>query len=140
MMSVVDKAHEIAKEAHFGQVDKAGLDYIKHPETVAAFVASEEEKIVAYLHDVIEDTDVTLEDLRNQGFSEKVLTAIDILTKKKGQDYQTYLEIVKENELARVVKLADLRHNSDLTRLSKVTSKDLKRQEKYQSAIKFLST
>ena len=135
-----EKAYEIAKKAHLGQIDKAGEDYIKHPEKVASFVKTDEEKAVAYLHDVIEDTELTLEDLREYGFSEEVLKAVDVITKKKGQDYQTYLNSVKENKLARVVKLADLRHNSDLTRLTKVTEKDIKRKEKYQKAIDFLNS
>lgn len=135
-----EKAYEIAKKAHLGQIDKAGEDYIKHPEKVASFVNSDEEKAVAYLHDVIEDTELTLEDLREYGFSKEVLKAIDVITKKKGQDYQTYLYSVKENKLVRVVKLANLRHNSDLTRLPKITKKDLERNKKYISAIKFLST
>ena len=135
-----EKAYEIAKKAHLGQVDKAGEDYIKHPEKVASFVNSDEEKAVAYLHDVIEDTELTLEDLREYGFSEEVLKAVDVITKKKGQDYQTYLNSVKENKLARVVKLADLRHNSDLTRLINITEKDRERKEKYQKAIDFLNS
>ena len=135
-----EKAYEIAKKAHLGQIDKAGEDYIKHPEKVASFVNSDEEKAVAYLHDVIEDTELTLEDLREYGFSEEVLEAVDVITKKKGQDYQTYLNTVKENKLARVVKLADLRHNSDLTRLINITEKDRERKEKYQKAIDFLNS
>ena len=135
-----EKAYEIAKKAHLGQIDKAGEDYIKHPEKVASFVNSDEEKAVAYLHDVIEDTELTLEDLREYGFSEEVLKAVDVITKKKGQDYQTYLNSVKENKLARVVKLADLRHNSDLTRLIDITEKDRERKEKYQKAIDFLNS
>lgn len=134
------KAYEIAKKAHSGQIDKAGEDYIKHPEKVASFVNSDEEKAVAYLHDVIEDTELTLEDLREYGFSEEVLKAVDVITKKKGQDYQTYLNSVKENKLARVVKLADLRHNLDLTRLINITEKDIERKEKYQKAIDFLNS
>lgn len=140
MSLLVKKAYEIAKVAHKGQVDKAGVDYIKHPETVASFVDTDEEKTVAYLHDVVEDTELTLSDLEKQGFSKTVLTAIDVLTKKKGQSYQGYLELVKQNELARVVKLADLKHNSDLSRLKTVTFKDFERKEKYQAAIAFLST
>ncbi|HGK8680643.1 TPA: GTP pyrophosphokinase [Streptococcus pneumoniae] len=122
--SQVIKAHEVAKKAHFGQIDRAGIDYIKHPETVASFVATDEEKAVAYLHDVIEDTSLTLLDLKKEGFSKNIIEAVDILTKK--------------NELARVVKLADLRHNSDLTRLPLITEKDLERNKKYSSAIRFL--
>lgn len=134
------KAYEIANKAHLGQVDKVGEDYIKHPEKVASFVKTDEEKAVAYLHDVIEDTELTLEDLYKYGFSEEVLKAVDVITKKKGQDYQAYLNFVKENKLARVVKLADLRHNSDLTRLINITEKDIERKEKYQKAIDFLNS
>ena len=135
-----EKAYEIAKKAHLGQVDKAGEDYIKHPEKVASFVKTDEEKAVAYLHDVIEDTELTLEDLNKYDFSKEVLEAVDIITKKRGEDYQSYLNSVKKNKLARAVKLADLRHNSDLTRLIKVTEKDIKRKEKYQKAIDFLNS
>lgn len=135
-----EKAYEIAKKAHLGQVDKAGEDYIKHPEKVASFVKTDEEKAVAYLHDVIEDTELTLEDLNKYDFSKEVLETVDIITKKRGEDYQSYLNSVKKNKLARAVKLADLRHNSDLTRLIKVTEKDIKRKEKYQKAIDFLNS
>ena len=135
-----EKAYEIAKRAYLGQVDKAGEDYIKHPQKVASFVKSDEEKAVAYLHDVIEDTELTLEDLHEYEFSKEVIEAVDIITKKKGEDYQSYLNSVKKNKLARAVKLADLRHNSDLTRLTKVTEKDIERKEKYQKAIDFLNS
>ena len=135
-----EKAYEIAKRAHLGQVDKAGEDYIKHPQKVASFVKSDEEKAVAYLHDVIEDTELTLEDLHEYEFSKEVIEAVDIITKKKGEDYQSYLNSVKKNKLARAVKLVDLRHNSDLTRLTKVTEKDIERKEKYQKAIDFLNS
>ena len=135
-----EKAYEIAKRAHLGQVDKAGEDYIKHPQKVASFVKSDEEKAVAYLHDVIEDTELTLEDLHEYEFSKEVIEAVDIITKKKGEDYQSYLNSVKKNKLARAVKLADLRHNSDLTRLTKVTDKDIERKEKYQKALDFLNS
>lgn len=135
-----EKAYEIAKRAHLGQVDKAGEDYIKYPEKVASFVKTDEEKAVAYLHDVIEDTELTLVDLHEYGFSKEILEAVDVITKKRGEDYQSYLNSVKNNKLARAVKLADLRHNSDLTRLTKITEKDIKRKEKYQQAIDFLNS
>ena len=135
-----ERAYEIAKKAHLGQVDKAGEAYIKHPEKVASFVKTDEEKAVAYLHDIIEDTELTLEDLYEYDFSKEVIEAVDIITKKRGEDYQSYLNSVKKNKLARAVKLADLRHNSDLTRLTKVTEKDIERKEKYQKAINFLNS
>lgn len=140
MRDDVKLAHEIAKRAHKGQVDKAGAPYILHPETVASFVTKDDEKIVAYLHDVIEDTPCQLRDLENVGFSSEIIKAVDLLTRKTGQSYKQYLKLVKTNELARVVKLADLKHNSDLSRLTHVTENDIKRLKKYQDAIVFLST
>ena len=137
--SIVDLALSIARKAHEGQLDKAGVDYIEHPIYVASQVDTEEEKAVALLHDVIEDSPVSAEELLQAGLPETVVTAVQVLTKKKEQDYQTYLETVKKNPLARVVKLADLKHNSDLSRLSSVTDKDLERFEKYKKAIDYLS-
>lgn len=139
MRDDVKLAHEIAKRAHKGQVDKAGAPYIVHPETVASFVTKDDEKIVAYLHDVIEDTPCQLKDLENAGFSSEIIKAVDLLTRKTGQSYKQYLKLVKTNVLARVVKLADLKHNSDLSRLTHVTENDIKRLKKYQDAIVFLS-
>ncbi|MGF2716335.1 HD domain-containing protein [Bacillus cereus] len=136
---IVELAHEIAKKAHVGQVDKAGVDYIKHPETVASFVKYDEEKATAYLHDVLEDTDLTADDLRNAGIPHNIIEAVQILTKEKYEPYFEYLSRVKGNAIARVVKLADLKHNSDLSRLSTLTEKDLRRLEKYRQAIEFLS-
>ena len=137
--SMVDLALSIARKAHEGQLDKAGVDYIEHPIYVASQVDTEEEKAVALLHDVIEDSPVSAEELLQAGLPETVVTAVQVLTKKKEQDYQTYLETVKKNPLARVVKLADLKHNSDLSRLSSITEKDRERLKKYKKAIDFLS-
>lgn len=131
-------AHEIAKKAHAGQVDKAGMDYIKHPEAVASFVITNEEKATAYLHDVLEDTEITATDLLNAGIPHNVVEAVQVLTKEKYAPYFEYLSRVKENSLARTVKLADLKHNSDRSRLARITDKDLKRLEKYRKAIQFL--
>ena len=136
---MLELALSIATEAHGGQFDKAGIDYIEHPIFVASQVDSEEEKAVALLHDVIEDSSVTAEELLNAGLPETVVTAVQILSKKKGQDYQTYLKTVKSNPLARAVKLADLKHNSDLSRLETITDKDLEGLEKYKKAIDYLS-
>lgn len=136
---MLELALSIATKAHRGQFDKAGIDYIEHPIFVASQVDSEEEKAVALLHDVIEDSSVTAEELLNAGLSETVVTAVQILSKKKGQDYQTYLKTVKSNPLARAVKLADLKHNSDLLRLETITDKDLERLEKYKKTIDYLS-
>ena len=127
MKDDVKLAHEIAKRAHHDQVDKAGAPYILHSETVASFVTKDVKKIVAYLHDVIEDTPYQLSDLEEAGFSSEIIKAVDLLTRKDGQSYKQYLKLVKTNELARVVKLADLKHNSDLSRLAQVTRNDIKR-------------
>ncbi|MFM2566418.1 GTP pyrophosphokinase [Bacillus sp. GX] len=134
----IEIAHEIAKTAHGGQVDKAGIDYIKHPETVASFVNTAEEKATAYLHDVLEDTEITANDLLSAGIPHNIVEAVQVLTKEKYTPYFEYLNKVKENSLACTVKLADLKHNSDRSRLSKITDKDLKRLEKYRKAIQFL--
>ena len=135
---MLELALSIATKAHRGQFDKAGIDYIEHPIFVASQVDSEEEKAVALLHDVIEDSSVTAEELLNAGLPETVVTAVQILSKKKGQDYQTYLKTVKSNPLARAVKLADLKHNSDLLRHETITDKDLERLEKYKKDIDYL--
>ena len=137
---MIDIALVIAKKAHAGQVDKAGVDYIQHPLYVASQVETEQEKAVALLHDVIEDSNITAVDLLASGLPNEVVTAVQILTKKKGQSYQEYLEKVKTNDLARVVKLADLKHNSDLSRLKSVSDTDRERVEKYKKAIYYLST
>lgn len=132
-------AFEIAKEAHAGQTDKAGLDYILHPLQVAAEVTTDEEKAVALLHDIIEDTDVTASELLAKGLPDNVVEAVEALTKKHNQNYAAYMAGVKKNRLATAVKLADLKHNSDLTRLEKITQKDRDRAEKYRKAIEYLS-
>lgn len=137
---MIDIALAISKKAHAGQVDKAGVDYIQHPLYVASQVETEQEKAVALLHDVLEDSDITAADLLAYGLSNEVVTAVQTLTKKKGQSYQDYLEKVKSNNLARVVKLADLKHNSDLSRLKSVSDTDRERVEKYKKAIYYLST
>ena len=137
--SMVDLALSIARQAHEGQLDKAGVDYIKHPIYVASQVETEEEKAVALLHDVLEDSSVTAEELLIAGLPETVVTTVQVLTKQTGQDYQTYLQAVKSNPLACRVKLADLKHNSDLSRLTSITEKDRARLKKYKKAIDFLS-
>ena len=132
-------AFEIAKTAHAGQTDKAGLDYILHPLQVAAEVTTDEEKAVALLHDIIEDTDVTASELLAKGLPDNVVEAVEALTKKHNQNYAAYMAGVKKNRLATAVKLADLKHNSDLSRLEKITQKDRERAEKYRKAIEYLS-
>lgn len=135
-MLLYQQALAIAKDAHKGQVDKAGMDYIQHPLFVASLVEGELAKTVALLHDVVEDSDWTL---RKEGLPEEVVQAVGIITKKRNENYEEYILRVKQNPLARQVKLADLYHNSDLSRLANVTDRDRKRVAKYQQAIAFLS-
>jgi len=135
----LDRAIELAKQHHEGQTDKAGKPYIEHPLRVMNQVESEEEKIVAVLHDIVEDTDISLDDLRNEGFSEKVVSAVECLTKQDGENYDSYIERISFNPLAVKIKLADLEDNSDLTRLPEVTDKDLERIEKYDKALEKLT-
>lgn len=136
---MISLALKIARLAHRGQVDKAGEDYVQHPIYVASLVESPEAKVVALLHDVVEDSDYTVEDLLAAGLPREVVEAVKILTKQPSESYDEYLSKIKMNDLARVVKIADLTHNSDLTRLSNVTFKDLERQQKYKRAILQLS-
>ena len=131
----LDRAIELAKQHHEGQTDKAGKPYIEHPLRVMNQVESEEEKIVAVLHDIVEDTDISLDDLRNEGFSEEVVSAVECLTKQDGENYDSYIERISFNPLAVKIKLADLEDNRDLTRLPEVTDKDLERVEKYDKAL-----
>ena len=138
-MNKYELALKIATEAHKGQVDKAGVPYINHPLTVASLVDTEEEKIVALLHDTIEDTNITEQDLLNYGFSNKIVEAVKLLTHNKNVPYMDYIAKIKDNELARKVKIADLTHNSYLSRLKEITEKDKKRYEKYQKALLYLS-
>lgn len=138
-MSNYELALKIATEAHKGQVDKAGVPYINHPLIVASLVETEEEKIVALLHDTIEDTNITEQDLLNYGFSNKIVEAVKLLTHNKDVPYMDYVAKIKDNELARKVKIADLTHNSDLSRLKEITDKDKKRYEKYQNALLYLT-
>ena len=135
----LDRAIELAKQHHEGQTDKAGKPYIEHPLRVMNQVESEEEKTVAVLHDIVEDTNISLNDLRNEGFSEEVVSAVECLTKQDGENYDSYIERISFNPLAVKIKLADLEDNSDLTRLPEVTDKDLERIEKYDKALEKLT-
>ena len=134
-MSTLQRAIEIAKKAHAGQVDKAGKEYIFHPLRVMEMGKTETEKIVGILHDVIEDTSITIEDLTNEGFSQEILDALLCITKlSNDENYDHFISRVLTNPLATKVKINDLKDNMDITRLNKVTDKDLKRLQKYQWA------
>ncbi len=130
-------ASKIAYKAHEGQTDKAGVPYIFHPIHIAEQMDSEESCVVALLHDVIEDSDITLEIL-SKYFDDDIIAALRVLTKKENDDYVMYIKRVKTNKLATKVKIKDLEHNRDLTRLDEVTDKDRKRSMKYWEAIRYL--
>ena len=131
------KAMKIAYDAHNGQLDKSGVPYIYHPIHLAEQMQTENECIVALLHDVVEDTSITFEELEKE-FSNEVIDALKLLTHDDSVDYMDYVRNLKHNPIARKVKLADLHHNSDVTRLEKVTEKDEKRYKKYSKAIEIL--
>ncbi|AXJ04495.1 GTP pyrophosphokinase [Pseudomonas fluorescens] len=135
MIQTLERAIAIAATAHAGQVDKGGAPYILHPLKVMLRMSSLEERIVAVLHDVVEDCDISLEDLRKEGFSEAVLSAIESVTKVPGESYEDFVERAAQNPIGRVVKLADLEENSDLSRIASPSWEDLERIEKYRRAI-----
>ncbi len=133
------KAMQTAFEVHKNQVDKNGIPYIYHPMHLAERMCDENAICTALLHDVVEDGEITFEQLKSQGFGTEIIEALKLLTHEKGVPYMDYIEKIKSNTLATVVKLADLEHNSDLTRLDVVVDeKALKRTEKYKKAIEFL--
>ena len=129
------KAMKLAFAAHKDQVDKSGIPYVFHPVHLAEQMESEETAIVALLHDVVEDTEYTLQDIAAMGFPQEVLEALALMTHDAAVPYMDYVVQLKGNPIARTVKLADLRHNSDLTRLDTVDEKALARIEKYKKAI-----
>lgn len=135
MTQTLERAIAIAATAHAGQVDKGGAPYILHPLKVMLRMTSLEERIVAVLHDVVEDCEISLDDLRKEGFSEEVLTAIQSVTKVPGESYEDFVERAAQNPIGRVVKLADLEENSDLSRIASPSWEDLERIEKYRRAI-----
>lgn len=132
---MLDKMLVIATNAHHGQFDKGGNPYILHPLKVMHYLKSDDEELMcmALGHDVIEDTSVTYRDLRDAGISERVIKGITSLTKQRGQTYEEYKEVIFSNPDAMRVKMADLRHNTDIRRLKGVTEKDLARVAKYHT-------
>ena len=137
-MSTLEKAIEIASRAHAGQKLKDGMPYILHPLRIMSQVDSLEQMMVAVMHDVVEDTDVTLEDIKKAGFSEAVIEGVRLMTHDEDLSYGDYIDRLKDNTIARKVKLADMRHNIDLLRIPEVKDKDLERCRKYHQAISYL--
>ena len=139
-MSTLERAIQIATEAHKGQLDKAGRDYIGHPLRVMEMGKTEDEKIVGVLHDVIEDTGWTFEMLEAEGFSREVIEALRCVTKlSENENYDDFIERVKKNPLAVAVKINDLTDNMDIRRLPYLSDKDVKRLKKYLKAYKKLT-
>lgn len=133
-MSKLEEAIRLAVEAHRGQKDRNGAPYILHPLRVMARVKTDEEMTVAILHDTVEDTEWTFERLREAGFAENVVEAVDCLTKRDGESYDSLIERARTNPLARRVKIADLEDNMDVRRITEVTAKDAERLAKYRRA------
>lgn len=134
-----EKAMQIAIKVHRGQVDKGGNDYIYHPIRVSDSCNSEEEKIVALLHDIIEDGDVTADYLLMQGFPRDIVDAIISVTRNKDEDYFDFIQRCKANAIGCKVKIADLEDNMDITRLNELTGKDIERLKEYHKAYKILT-
>jgi len=131
-MSTLERAIEIAAAAHAGQIDKAGHPYILHPLRVMLRVSTEHERMSAVLHDVVEDTPVTFEQLAREGFPQEVLLAVEALTKRPGESRLQAAERAAANPIARVVKLADNAENMDLSRIAAPTEKDFARLREYE--------
>lgn len=129
---MLEKAIEIAVEAHRGQIDKAGEIYILHPMRVMLRGENEAEKIVGILHDTVEDTPVTLEMLQQEGFSQDILDAIACITKEENEEYGHFIQRVLQNPLATQVKLYDLEDNMNRDRIPYPTQRDKDRYEKYK--------
>ncbi len=139
MQHLLEKAISIALAAHKGQVDKGGCPYILHPLRVMLSVETLNAKIVAVLHDVVEDSDITIDELRLAGFNEAILDAVQLLTRENEVSYEDYIKNMKSNSLAVSVKKADLNDNMNVARLSGPNNSDSKRLEKYKRALQVLT-
>ena len=132
------KAMKLCFTAHKDQLDKSGLPYVFHPFHLAEQMTDEFTTVAALLHDVVEDTEYTFSDLADMGFPEEVLAALRLLTHDPAVPYMDYVAQAKSTPIARAVKIADLLHNSDPTRLDVLTPRDIERAEKYQKALRLL--
>ena len=136
----LERAIEIAVQAHKGTIDKGGSPYILHPLTVMHSLDTDDEKIVAVLHDVVEDTEWTFEKLLGEGFSVTVVDALRSVTKQEaGEDYFDFIQRAKKNPLGRSVKIADIRHNMDVTRIKVLSDKDVMRLNKHKKSLEILT-
>lgn len=137
-LTKLEQAIKIALEVHSGQVDKAGEMYLLHPLRLMFKFQTEDERVVAVLHDVVEDGEITLENLKLLGFSDSVVNAIDCLSRRKAEKYGNFISRLSINEIARKIKIEDIKDNLDLTRLNHIGEKELKRIEKYHHSLKLL--
>ena len=137
-MSTLEKAIEISAKAHAGQIDKAGKPYIIHPIRVMLRMESIPEQIVAVLHDVVEDSAVTIDDLASEGFSKAILDAVDAITKRHGETRMDAAKRAASNPIALTVKLADNAENMDLGRIKNPSTTDLERHEEYKKVREYL--
>ncbi len=133
------KALKLCFDAHKNQVDKTGLPYVFHPFHLAEQMNDEISTVCALLHDVIEDTPYTLLDLKNMGFNDTVIEVLTLLTHNENVPYFDYVKKIKNNEIAKKVKIADLKHNSDVSRLNEVDEWTIKRNQKYTEALRILT-
>ncbi|MBQ7828704.1 MAG: GTP pyrophosphokinase [Clostridia bacterium] len=138
--ALTKKAMKVCFEAHKDQLDKTGLPYVFHPFHLAEQMDDEISTVCALLHDVVEDTDTTLEDLGSMGFPKEALEALALLTHAPEVPYMDYVREISRNPIATKVKIADLKHNSDITRLDVIDEYAVKRNEKYSEALRILTT
>jgi (p)ppGpp synthase/HD superfamily hydrolase len=138
-MATLERAILIAAQAHMGQRDKGGAPYILHPLRMMMRMESEDAMMAAVLHDVVEDSDWTLEQLRGEGFSEEVLQAVDCLTRRDDERYDEFVARAQVNPIARQVKIADLEDNMNVKRIGEMTPKDLARIKEYHRAWRALT-
>lgn len=139
-MGTLEHAITIAATAHRGQIDKGGAPYVLHPLRVMLQMSTNQERITAVLHDVLEDSGLTVDDLRAEGFPDVVIEAVTLLTKSESEDYDAYVARVVLNPLARRVKVADLEDNCDLSRIPHPTGAHHALVEKYRRALRFIET
>jgi len=138
-MPTLEDAIALAVGAHRGQADKGGMPYILHPLSVMLRMRTETEMMVAVLHDVIEDTDYTMEALRQEGYPEEVLVPLDYVTRREGESYEAFTRRAAQNPVARRVKIADLEDNMEVRRIQELTDTDLEQLRRYRRAWRMLT-
>lgn len=132
------KAIKLMFDKQKNEIDKGGMPYVFHPFHLAEQMETEDEVVVALLHDIVEDTDVNIEKLAKMGFTKKEIDAISIMTHNKNDSYEEYIKKISTNKIATKVKIADLKHNLDITRLNEIKTKDLEKIEKYKKSLNYL--